>query len=88
MNPKDDQSYHGIGNVYLAQKKYHKAIDNFKKATKINPKNDSAWCDMGTAYYNLKNYKKAVNFYNKAIDLNPDNEDYKKLRDDALEKMK
>jgi len=50
---KTPEEYFEIGDNYLSQGQYRKAIQEFDKAVEIDPNYHSAWNGVGVAYHNL-----------------------------------
>jgi len=71
IEDKLDRAFIGLGNVYLAQEKYIKAIYFYEKAKDVNKNSVDAWNNIGLAYYNIAIAKKAEEVFNKALEKNP-----------------
>lgn len=69
LNPEFDKAHYNLGNIYLKEKKYNSAINEYKLA--IKQKKDYAYYyyNLGCAYLGQKEYKQAKNAFNKAIKL-------------------
>ncbi len=71
VDPSSAYAYNSLGDAYLYQDLYDKAIPNYLQAIKI----DSTYIDplngLANAYYYQRDYDKAIPVYNKAIRLNP-----------------
>ena len=50
-----EEDYLLQGNSYLAEKAYDKAVQAFRRATRLDPKSAAAYRGLGSAYYNLGN---------------------------------
>lgn len=61
-----------LGWVYAKEKKWNKAIKNYKKAARINPKLVGAYNNMGNIYFTIGERKKALGYYKKALAIDPD----------------
>ena len=59
-----------LGNSYLEQNKYDKAIKYYKSAININPKDDVGYVNLGLAYEEIDANKEAIKLYLKAIKIN------------------
>ena len=57
-----------MGNIYLSQKKYEKAKNEYEKILEIDPSNDMAHYNIGSVYYNLKDEMNAEKKWKKAIE--------------------
>ncbi|MCD4790897.1 MAG: tetratricopeptide repeat protein [Bacteroidales bacterium] len=55
----------------MVQKKYNKAIDDFRSSLEFNPESSYAYCSLGFAFLHLDNYKEAMENLNKAIEIYP-----------------
>lgn len=70
-NPKVAAAYTGIGNIYLKEFKYHKAVLQFQKAldhtneygSKESQEAAAAWYSLGAVYDKQGEVKKALNHY-------------------------
>ena len=69
LKPENDKAHYNLGNLYLKEKKYNGAINEYKTAIKYKKDFPYYYYNMGCAYLELKNYKEAVNAFNKAIKL-------------------
>ncbi len=58
-----------IGQSYLLNKEYEKAIVKFTAALKINPHDPELYYYLGMAYEGDKKYEEAQRMYEKAIEL-------------------
>lgn len=76
LNPNFDKAHYNLGNIYLEEKKYNLAINEYKQAVKN--KNDFAYYyyNIGCAYIGLKDFKNAKNNFEKAIKLKSDEPDF------------
>ncbi|AFZ11448.1 Tetratricopeptide TPR_1 repeat-containing protein [Crinalium epipsammum PCC 9333] len=59
------------GNVYVNQKQWDKAINDYNTAIKINPQYANAYLMRGGVYSDQKQWDKAIDDYNTAIKINP-----------------
>ena len=59
--------YNKLGNAYVKDKQYDKAIETYKKALTIEPKFAEADYNLGSIYEKQKKYDLAVKHYKKAI---------------------
>ena len=74
INPKNEEAYARLGNLYKEQKRYRKAETMFLKAIEINPKNEETYIGIGRLYGAQKKYSEAQAIFLKAIEINPKNE--------------
>jgi len=65
-------AYNNLGNAYLKDKEYDKAIEAYQKATSIEPKFAEAYYNLGSLYAQQKQLNLAVENYQKAIDYRKD----------------
>jgi len=63
--------HHNLGNIYLLQKKYALAIDEYRKALKINSMNIDVLYNLALSYDGLNMPKDAAFYYQMFIDLAP-----------------
>jgi protein O-mannosyl-transferase len=72
--------YNNRGVLYLNQKEWDKALDDFNHALHLNPDLAYIWCNIGLIYWNLglqdktkaaELFPKALEYYNNAIKLDP-----------------
>ena len=71
----ESESFYHKGHVYLNQRQYNLAIDEYTKAIALDPQYGKAYNNRGLAYYRNLQYDLALSDYNKAIALIP-NEDF------------
>ena len=72
MNPKFDKAHYNLGNIYLKDKKYNSAINEYKLAIKYKKDFPYYYYNLGCAHLGLKEYKEARNAFKKAIQLKND----------------
>jgi Tfp pilus assembly protein PilF len=60
-------------NLYLKQKKYQKAEENYIKTIKYDPKSVKAYNGLGVIYLEQKNYSHALQSFSKAVKIDPEN---------------
>jgi len=58
-----------LGAVFLGQKKYDEAIDQYLEATRIDPNYSKTYNLLGRTYAAKENYRKAIEYFNKAIQM-------------------
>ncbi len=57
------------GNIYIQNKKYDKAIEQFKLAVQKHPEDPGPYVSLSVPYFLERNYKEAVDALNKAFQL-------------------
>lgn len=60
-----------IGNIYVKEKKYQEALEEFNKALEEDPDNVTAQFNRGAALYNLGFYQEAVEAFKKVQEILP-----------------
>lgn len=65
------------GSCYFMQKRYERAIQEFKKATLINPDTLIYHYNLATAYVKIGNYDKAKSEFQKVLQLEPTHKEAK-----------
>jgi CHAT domain-containing protein/Tfp pilus assembly protein PilF len=76
------KSHHALGRVYLAQKQFDRAIDQFEKSLKLDPNNAKVYSDIGATFLekanadasnqtekNFETLAKALENFDKALKL-------------------
>ncbi len=77
MLKKDfDKAHYNLGNIYLKEKKYNSAINEYKLAIKYKKDFPYYYYNLGCAYLGLKEYKEAKSAFQKAIKLKSDEADF------------
>ncbi len=61
--------YFNLGNIYLNEQKYFKAIENYERACEYAPLFDIAFYNLGICYYQVGEINKAIKNFEKAISL-------------------
>lgn len=56
LNPKDENPYNGIGNVYKAKGNIDESINWMQKSIEINPKNECPYNGIGNALCSLSKH--------------------------------
>ncbi len=69
LKPDFDKAHYNLANIYLKQKKYNSAIEEYKLAIKYKKDFPYYYYNMGCSYLGLKDYKKAKSAFQKAIKL-------------------
>ena len=72
-------SYFEQGNIYLKDKKFHKAIEQYQQALHVDPDNVIIHAALGWAYYNAGMIDAAIAEGKAVMRLEPDNPDVPKL---------
>lgn len=73
-NPYFDQ-----GNIYLKEKKYHEAIEQYQQALRLEPDAAVIHAALGWAYYNVGMLDAAIAEGEAVMRLEPDNPDVPQL---------
>ncbi|MCD7879264.1 MAG: tetratricopeptide repeat protein, partial [Candidatus Gastranaerophilales bacterium] len=76
LNPEFDKAHYNLGNIYLKEKRYNSAVNEYKLAVKYKKDFPYYYYNLGCAYLGLKDYKNAKNSFNKAIKLNGGEADF------------
>lgn len=66
------QASRELGEAYMRQDAYTRALREFLKAEKIYPEDPFLHNDLGLAYMAKERYKKAIGHYKKALKLDPE----------------
>ena len=72
-------SYFEQGNIYLKEKRYHEAIEQYQEALRIDPEAAIIHAALGWAYYNVGMLDAAIAAGEEVMRLEPDNPDVPKL---------
>ena len=72
LNPEFDKAHYNLGNIYLKEKKYNSAINEYKLAIKYKKDFPYYYYNLGCAYLAQKEFKGAKVAFNKAIKLKND----------------
>ena len=67
-----------IGNIYIINKNYEKAINCYEKAISHNPNNPFFYNNLGVLHMMLGSKEQAIKNFRKAIELDPKYESPKK----------
>jgi tetratricopeptide (TPR) repeat protein len=70
INPKNSDSYFGLGDVYRGMKKYDLAIKNYEESIKLGNLSSTLFSNLGDIYHKKKNYENAINNFLKSLELN------------------
>ena len=60
-----------IGNVYLTQKQYERAIAAYQRAVTLNPEYAEAYNHLGEALGQSRQYSRALQAFNQAVAIDP-----------------
>ena len=63
------QNYINLGNKYLNENNYEKALESFSKAKENQPSNWLAYNRLGWTYYNLKKYDDAISHFTISLNM-------------------
>ena len=72
MNPKILGAHNGVGQVYIAQKDFQRAIAEYDALIAADPSSDN-YVMRGKAYEDIGDHTKALADLSEAIRLKPDN---------------
>ncbi|MBX9692851.1 MAG: tetratricopeptide repeat protein, partial [Cyanobacteria bacterium] len=78
QNPRDMGALISRGNIFLQDRQYRAAINDFNRALKLKPDTAESvgiYISRSECYGGLKQFKEELNDANKAIELQPDNPD-------------
>lgn len=70
-SPSSAQNHNNLGDYYMRNGNYSKAVEEFTIATKLMPNYGDAYHNLANVYYQTKNYSKALENYQKAFSTNP-----------------
>lgn len=56
MNNKNSQDHYDLGNIYLSNMEYAKAVNSFNRAMNLKLESPELHYNLATAYFNLRNY--------------------------------
>lgn len=71
INPKYEESYLGIREIYLKYGNVHDIIEVMNSLISINPSNSNYYFDRGMAYIQLNDFNKVIQDMNKVLELSP-----------------
>ncbi|RLC33648.1 MAG: pilus assembly protein PilF, partial [Deltaproteobacteria bacterium] len=72
INKEQGNSIRNIGEVYMKQGNYRKALKEFQQARALYPDDHLLHYDFGIAYFNLNRLALSVEHFKKALALKPD----------------
>ncbi|MCM3362017.1 tetratricopeptide repeat protein [Niallia sp. HCP3S3_B10] len=70
---KSVEIYNELGELYLNDKDYSKAITTYKEVLELEPGNTLAYNNLSNAYIYLKEYNKAIDYREKILLIEPEN---------------
>ncbi len=62
-----------LGLALFKKKKYHRAVEHFKKAIEINPWKADPYAYLGEVYSEINLKKSAMHYYKEALKIDPNN---------------
>lgn len=74
-NPDNEVAYNTLGNVYMEQFEYDKAIEQFEKAINIDPYYEDAYINKLYCLFYDKQYKECIEYGNVTLKIFPNNLD-------------
>lgn len=72
---KKPEIYHALGMLYLKNKLYSGAIEEFQNEIRLAPKSAQAYLNLAQVYVNVNQNKPAIEAFEKSKSLNPNNPD-------------
>jgi tetratricopeptide (TPR) repeat protein len=72
VTKNNSHAYLRLGNAYIKQGQYDKAIESYRKLLQLNPNNFVAYNRLGIAYSYSGQFQLAIKNFNNAIQLKPD----------------
>ena len=69
-SPGKDRPHNNLGTVFLTQRRYQEAVNQYHEALRINPKLAEAHYNIGNVFFNQGKYQEAMNKYNEALRIN------------------
>jgi tetratricopeptide (TPR) repeat protein len=73
-------AYTNRGAVFMDEKQYDKAIDDFNKTIELSPRNANAYLGRGFSLANKNQFNRAIEDLNRAIEMNPKKADAYTIR--------
>ncbi|CAN0090023.1 unnamed protein product, partial [Chrysoparadoxa australica] len=71
INPDFGAAHFNLGNVYLTEEKFRKAVESFEKCMEVDGDDPVALCYIGEAYEQLNELSLARMYYQRSIDMAP-----------------
>ncbi len=72
VNPDSVKAHFNLGLLYVQEKKYPEAIQQYKKVSELDPGYTDAFFNLGYLYAVGKDYGNAEKMYEKVVELKPD----------------
>lgn len=72
VNPAGVKSHSKLGILYVQEKKYEDAIQQYKTVSQLDPERTDAFFNLGYLYAVKKKYPDAEKMYQKVVELKPD----------------
>ena len=79
LNDKSANGHNNLGSVYLSQKNFNAAIEEYTRAIQLNSSFAEAYYNRAVAYYGQKNLEKAMADLQRAISLKGNDAEIKAL---------
>lgn len=73
-DPKNTEIFNYLGQLYYSQKKFDKAIEQYRQILILVPKNAEAIFMIGSLYLDLENRPQAMEYFKKALAIDPEHE--------------
>ncbi len=80
----DFRKIHKKGILYYKQRKYSKALKQFKKLLLFKLNSATVYYNLGLTYYRLKKKKEALKAFQRTLSLNPDHRNANKMIDKTI----
>lgn len=72
VNPNSVKTHFNLGLLYVQEKKYKEAIEQYKTVSQLDPARTDAFFNLGYLYAVKKDYTDAEKMYKKVVELKPD----------------
>lgn len=73
LDPKNPDSYKGLGRAYYNLHAYTQAIEIYRQSIALDDKDAGTFFYLGNSFFNLERYDEAIEAYRKVIALKPKN---------------
>jgi tetratricopeptide (TPR) repeat protein/tRNA A-37 threonylcarbamoyl transferase component Bud32 len=70
-NPESVKAHFNLGLLYVQEKKYQEAIDQYKRVSELDPEHTDAFFNLGYLYAISKDYGDAEKMYERVVELKP-----------------